>query len=90
MVTVKDAIKAAMQFVAENFGEGALSSLRLEEVEPSEDGNEWFITLSLVRGVGPGAMAAALGVDSKARDYKSVTVDAKTGTVRSVKIRQIA
>ncbi len=48
MITVKEAIKAAMQFVAENFGEGDLSSLRLEEVEPSKSGNEWLITLSLV------------------------------------------
>ena len=90
MVTVKDAIKVAMQFVAENFGEGLLSSLQLEEVEPSKDGREWLVTLSMVRGVGAGAMSSALGIDSKARDYKSVTVDAATGAVRSVKIRQIA
>ena len=90
MITVKEAIQAAMQFVAETFGEGTLASLRLEEVEPSPDDACWYITVSLVRGMGAGAMAAALGVDSKARDYKTVTVDAQTGTVKSVKIRQLA
>jgi hypothetical protein len=90
MIDVKAAIKAAMEFVAENFHEGALSSLRLEEVELSTDDACWHITLSLVRGDGVGALAAALGTDSRARDYKTVAVDAETGTVKSVKIRQLA
>lgn len=90
MIPVKNAIQAAMQFVADNFGEGVLANLRLEEVEPSADDAFWEITLSMVRGTGPGAMAAVLGGDSRARDYKTVTVDARTGDVKSVKIRQLA
>ncbi len=98
MITVKDAIKAALQFIVESFNTGTsadpIASLRLEEVEPSDDGKYWFITISLVRGVGPGALGAMLGHDSEAslecRDYKTVTVEANSGAVKSVKIRDLA
>jgi hypothetical protein len=97
MINVKDAIKAAMLFVAETFNTGTstdpIASMRLEEVEPSDDGRHWFITISLVRGIGPGALGAMLGSRSESalecRDYKTVTVDAETGLVKSVKIRQL-
>ena len=84
MITVKEAIKAAMEFVAETFGEGVSVEFASREIEPSADDTCWYITVSLVRGVGAGAMGAALGVDSKARDYKTVTVYAQTGAVKKV------
>lgn len=97
MITVKDAILAALRFVAESFNMGSsadpIASLRLEEVEPSDDGKYWFITVSLVRGVGPRALGAMLGSDSEEsehRDYKTVTVEADTGAVTKVKIRELA
>ena len=97
MINVKDAIKAAMVFVGETFNTGTnadpIASMRLEEVEPSENGRDWLITISLVRGLGSGALSAVLGSLSeppaKHRDYKTVNVDGETGVVKSVKIRQL-
>jgi hypothetical protein len=90
MIKVQEAIQAAMAFVAENFAAGNLSPLRLEEVEPSDDGTYWYITVSVFRGPPQSAFAQALvGVATEYRDYKTVTVDASTGTVKSVKIRQL-
>lgn len=89
MISVTEAIKAAMRFVAETFGDG-LASLRLEEVERSSDDAYWNITVSFVRGSGAAALAAVLGAESAQREYKTVAVDAMKGTVESVKIRQLA
>ena len=89
MIDVKDAIKTAMQFVAETFGEVVLSSLRLEEVDRTVGPGNWHITVSFVRGSGPGALAAVLGTESRLREYKTITVDS-AGAVKSVKIRQLA
>jgi hypothetical protein len=89
MIPVKEAVKAAMQFVAETFEGQILADPRLEEIEPSDDGLYWYITLSFTRGGPQANFAAALGVNSGARDYKTITVDASNGTVKKMLIRQL-
>lgn len=86
MITLKEAAATAMRFVVDAFSG---SEPRLEEVEPSDDGRYWYITVSIFRGPVTSSFADALGGRSEYRDYKTVTIDAETGTVKSVKIRQL-
>jgi hypothetical protein len=87
MITLQEAIKTAMSFVADMFSG---SEPRLEEIETSDDGAYWHITVSLYRGPAQGSFAASFGGPSDYRDYKMVTIDANNGNVKSVKIRQLA
>jgi hypothetical protein len=89
MIPVKEAVKTAMQFLAETFEGETLANPRLEEIEPSSDNAYWYITVSFFRNNARAAFAAALGVSSEGREYKTVAVDANNGTVKSVKIRQL-
>ena len=88
-ISVREAVQTAMQFVVEMFSQENLMGLRLEEVEFSEDGKWWSVTLSFVRGTTSEAIASALSGDAAGREYKEVLVSADDGTVRSVKIRQL-
>lgn len=56
--------------------------LRLEEVELSDDRSQWFVTL------GYSICEDGLGIRS-VREYKIFTVDATTGEVQSMKIREV-
>jgi hypothetical protein len=56
--------------------------LRLEEVELSGDRSQWFVTL------GYSICEDGLGIRS-VREYKIFTVDATTGEVQSMKIREV-
>ncbi len=92
MIPVKEAVKAAMQFLADTLEGERLENPRLEELELSDDNEYWYITVSFFRNNPRAAFAASLGatgVSSEGRDYKTVTVNAKTGTVKSMKIRQL-
>jgi hypothetical protein len=90
MITVKEAVKAAMAFVADMFSSENPQGLRLEEVDLSEDESAWHVTVSFVRGGALGAIATSLGFSSAGREYKTVTLRASDGKVQSVKIRQLA
>jgi hypothetical protein len=90
MISVKDAVKAATQFVADMFSAESPQGLRLEEVELSQDERTWNVTLSFVRGATPGAAAALWSGGSVGREYKTVAVRTADGVVTSVKIRQLA
>jgi hypothetical protein len=63
-------------------GQTFFPDLRLEEVELSDDGSQWFITLGYSTSVD------GLGIRS-VRDYKIFTIDAITGEVKSMKIREL-
>ena len=63
-----------------------IKELRLEEVELSEDRKYWLITL--------GFIANTTGEEEsffskKERDYKVFKVNAETGEVESIKIREL-
>jgi hypothetical protein len=92
MIDVKQAAQSASEFVGELFPANTVSDVRLEEVELSEDGSHWLITLSfpppasLSRG-----SSGPFGVSSPApRQYKIFKIKADTGEVQSMKIRELS
>jgi hypothetical protein len=72
MVTVKDAVKGAGQFVSELFPEA--KNLRLEQVE--KGGPLWRVVMSF-QIEEPSGLAAVMGYQG--RMFKEVDVDADTG-----------
>jgi hypothetical protein len=74
-----------------------VQDLRLEEVELSEDKKFWFVTLGFERPVvqrknslSELMPAPALPPDYKyEREYKIFKIDAETGEVQSMKIREL-
>ena len=92
MINVQEAVQLALKYCGQLFGE--VEGLRLEEVELSEDEKHWFITVGFnepMPKAAPGTWAAALadlGPGTVGRQYKVVNLDAQTGKIRAVKIRQ--
>lgn len=83
-VDVKQAVRSAVEFAGQLPSD--LTMPRLEEVELSEDGSIWMITLSFDRAASSlGGIAASLV--NRTRDYKVFAVRADTGEVTSMKIR---
>lgn len=94
MIDVKQAVAAAMQAIKEYYeGLQKLPGLALEEVELSQDEKTWLITLgfyeeatvtkSFVEAMQP------LTRPRFERKYKLFHVDAESGDVSSMKIRQV-
>jgi hypothetical protein len=79
MIDAKEAVKRAMAYFLNLVENKDLPGLELEEVEKSEDGLYWLITLSYVRRV----------LLSEHRIYKQFKVEAQTGEVVSMTIRQL-
>lgn len=77
--------KQAVIAATTNFTEvtGITSGVTVEELELTEDGKYWMVTLGYAE---PGMLPAYL---AGAKSYKSFKVDAKTGDVLSMKIREI-
>jgi len=86
MLDVKEAARRASEYFAGLYDDTKIDDVQLEEVELSEDGKHWLITLSyplLAAGMVP------LNRISH-RKYKLFTIDAETGEVKSMKIREVA
>ena len=92
MLTVKEAVQAAEEWVRDLYPTKDLQHLRLEEVELSDDDRYWRITLGwLEPAVRLNPLTAAMAdVQKLPRVYKTVEVDAETGAVKSMKIREVA
>jgi hypothetical protein len=84
MIDVKQAAQSASNFFASLYNSEGVPDVRLEEVELTEDGKHWLITLSFP----PSPMPPGV-IYSPARQYKIFKVDAQTGDVLSMKIREI-
>ncbi len=92
MLTVKDAVQAAEDWVRDLYPKSSLKHLRLEEVQLSDDEKTWHITLGWAEAAGrSNGLAAALNreVTAPPRVYKTLEVDAEGGGVRSMKIREV-
>ena len=94
-IDVKQAVRTATAFVRDIYAEQVqpVNNLRLEEVELSDDGRLWLVTLGFDRPIeqATGAYAdisAALAFPQTVRDYKIIKVDADTGNVQSMIIRE--
>ena len=83
MLDVKEAAQRAAEYFAGLYAEQGIANVQLEEVELSEDGQNWLITLSYPAPREVGSLAF------RARKYKVFTIDASTGEVKSMKIRKV-
>ena len=87
MIDVKQAVKVAGECAENMLADENLIDARLEEVELSENGQLWYITLSFLRE--PLKLSDAL-VGPKTREYKVFTLRSDTGEFVSMKIRNPA
>jgi hypothetical protein len=98
-INVKEAVRIGVEYVRELYAPEELVDLRLEEVELSEDGKNWFVTLGFSRPElkkqqrpiepAPGTVLSLLRPQTLEREYKVVKINAKSGDVQSMKIRQV-
>lgn len=92
-MSVKSAVKAAIDYVEDLYAGSNLRDLMLEEVEFSEATNHWLVTVGFslpetkeesTSLITPSKTSRALS-----RRYKVVNIDAETGKPVSMKIRAI-
>lgn len=91
MINIEKAVKSARDFASLLYSEGELRELRVEEIESSEDETKWFITLGwvepAVQQLGGFAGLANARIEPLPRVYKVFTINAETGHVESMKMR---
>ena len=92
MISYKEAVKAAQQYVAELFPAQELRGLRVEEITPSDDEKYWNVTLGWVapdiRTITPSPLAyTSAQVVEAPRVYKTFKIDAESGAVISMVMR---
>jgi hypothetical protein len=93
MIEIKDAVTAAMEFARGVYDDSELRGLRLEEVETDPVDQTWKITLGWVEQdyhSNPFLGGMLTQPSALPRVYKTFLVDANTGRVQSMKIRETA
>jgi len=80
MLDVKQAAERAVDYMRTLPAQGDVRDVVLEEAELSEDERYWFITLSYVQGA---TFLAAT------RRYRTFRIEAATGRVVSMKLREV-
>lgn len=85
MIDVRQAAQAALQFARYVYGD-EFSGARLEEVELAREDGEWLITLGVRRKIL--VLHGFPEVEEPEPSYKIFRVDAETGEVRGMKIRE--
>ena len=89
MLTVKEAVNRAFKFIHEAYADKTLHQLELEEVELSEDENHWFVTLGFsTPSSSRDAIETLVGTPRSERKYKIFKINAETGEIKSMKIRE--
>jgi len=91
-IDVHKAVKTALGFFQKSFAHEKTAHLQLEEVELSEDGRFWFITVGYDDPAATHPMAeifkgSPLMRPRPLRKYKVVHVDVNSGKAVAVKIR---
>lgn len=92
MLDVKEAVALARDAARDFFDETPLNDLQLEEVEYDDPTETWLITLGFnVKNMNPmsGLGAALSGGQQYIRKYKIFSIDAQSGKVKSMKIREV-
>ena len=85
MVGVKEAVQKSAEFATEVLGADRAHDLRVEEVELDEANRRWMVTLSM-----PSLDAANfLSPEFAKRDYRAFTVNADSGVVLAMRIREL-
>jgi hypothetical protein len=96
-IDAKDAVKRAVAYVTEIYTDtgAAVGDFLLEEIEMNESETVWRVTVSFrmtnLPSATPGTLASVIlgPYAPKVRAYKLVEVDATTGHIRSMKIREV-
>ena len=98
-INVKEAVRIAVEYVRDLYAPDELLDLRMEEVELSGSAKYWFVTLGFSRPevrkrpsqlcATGSAMIEMLRPQVVEREYKVATINAKSGEVQSMKIRQV-
>lgn len=87
MVDARDAVKIAKSYFFDLFNDQSPINVQLEEVERTDDGRFWRITIGYDRSSEAKDLRSILG--QIPRYYKVVTIDAATGQAESVKMRTV-
>ncbi len=93
MISIKEAAQRAAEFCQQLFPDA--QDVLLEEVERDEHDKFWLITVSYLAAAAKRAGIATPGTTMEQlfprfeRRYKSLKVDAQTGEVVSMKIREL-
>lgn len=92
-IDVKTAVTAANNYLQDvkELMKVQLESLRLEEVELSEDQREWLITLGFDVPIRTNSLANLVAGTNSVyqREYKLFKIDSETGEVKSMKMRTL-
>jgi hypothetical protein len=86
MIDVKEAAKVAVEYL-QSLPNMPAVAVRLEEVILTDNEQFWLITLSFMDDAEPRGIAAI--ANAPERLYKAFNIDAESGQVRSMKIRQL-
>jgi hypothetical protein len=97
VMTAKVAVSLAVGYVMDIYSDNAsVTDVLLEEIEFDETSATWNVTVSFrvttssaTEPKGQTLTAALLGYSPKGRAYKVVGVDARTGEIRFMKIREM-
>ena len=82
-IDAKKAASIALEYLEDLFPDN--SGYELEEIDSSDDERYWIITIGMTDSTSP----TLTTLSGKAKKYKEVKIDSKTGNVKSVKIRKV-
>jgi hypothetical protein len=90
MVDIKTSAQAAVEFFNSIYPRH-MDGLQVEEVELSDDGQYWVITLGYNVPNESSDLSGPLGIIPRLRprEYKTFKIDRETGEVKSMKIRKV-
>lgn len=91
-IDVKQAVLNAMNFVKDLYEGQKTENLLLEEVEFSDNQNQWLVTIGFSIPKQDDSVTAALMLrpsHSTERYYKVIHIDAESGKALSMKMREI-
>jgi hypothetical protein len=85
---VKEAVRAAKQYVQEVFADEGISDVGLEEVEFNDQAEEWRVTIGFSRAWDKQSPFALAPAAARPRSYKVLRISDKTGDIISVRNRE--
>ena len=90
-MNVKEAVKKAIEYVADVFESEHLQNVGLEEVVLNDAEDAWEVTIGFSRpwDYPKGGLVAGLQPQNPKRQYKIVRIDNESGNVKSIKIREL-
>ena len=93
MIDAKEAVKIAKEYLSEMYDTSKLRDVLLEEVDMSEDGQLWQVTIGFTRhleSTSEGPMATLIGSSGQyKREYRVFSLDVESGMVKSMKMRSV-